>query len=124
MNISCLETGLGSKQCAFFFWVFSNKFTKVADTRNQHLYVSCLCECQEWQNVAFSKIFKEVGEGMLENIVLDLQNIIIVPPAFPCASCMIPLVMQPYQEGECNAHGTSCLPMLPQDLKVPVHKNQ
>ena len=98
--------------------------SKVGDTRNQHLYVSCLYKCQEQQNVAFENFQKIWWRNGLENIVLDLQNIIIVSPALPCAPCMISLVMQPYQEGECNAHGTSCLPMLPRDLKVPACKNQ
>jgi hypothetical protein len=97
---------------------------KVGDTRNQHLYVSCLYKCQEQQNVACKNFQKIWQRNALKNIVLDLKNIIILPPALPCASCMISLVMQPYQKGQCDVHGTSCLPTLPQDLKVPVSENQ
>ena len=99
---------------------------KVGDTRFQHLYVSRLYKRQEQQNVVFKNFQKIWQRNGLKNIVFNLQNVIIVPPALPCAAHMISLVMQPYQEGECDAHhdGTSCFPMLPQDLKVPAHKNQ
>ena len=100
----------------------NRSLTKAEATRNRPPYVIVLYKRQERQNVGFENFQKILAKEWARK--LNLQNIIIVPPALPCAPRVISLVMQPYQEGECDAHGTSCLPTLPRDLKVPVRKNQ